>query len=375
MTIDRIFSHRSRGARRALALSVLPLSAALLSALLLTPSCVSVQDYTSDAAAAEAEPDAGAELEPSFGGDAAPPPLGTRQWNWLNPAPTGNTLLGIGGTSESDIWVTGEKGFIAHFDGRRWDLRHVGTAGARYFAVGTKTKDDVWIAGEVNGRVEVIHFNGKEWITSYPFTGSSFGGFSRGPGGRLFVAERRPYENAKLVLFTEGTSTACGYGESATGPFYCPADERVYIDLAFYDELARRYGAKGDFAQAYVIAHEVGHHVQNLLGTNAKVHRAPKSEQLGPRGLSTRLELQADCYAGVWAHSTNQRELLEVGDLEEALGAAQAIGDDALQKMATGRVRPETFSHGSSAQRARWFQTGQRAGTLEACDTFTISNP
>lgn len=185
------------------------------------------------------------------------------------------------------------------------------------------------------------------------------------------LAERKiQYPRAKLVLFTDATRTGCGFGEAATGPFYCPSDQRVYIDLAFYDELSRRFGAKGDFAQAYVIAHEIGHHVQNVLGTSDKVHRASPSQQKGDEGLSVRLELQADCFAGVWAKATAQRQLLEAGDVEEALGAAAAIGDDRMQKQATGRVSPESWTHGSSAQRARWLKKGMEAGEPEACDTF-----
>lgn len=178
------------------------------------------------------------------------------------------------------------------------------------------------------------------------------------------------YVNAKLVLFTGATNTACGYGRAATGPFYCPTDQRVYIDLSFYDELERRLGAGGDFAQAYVIAHEIGHHVQNLLGTSDKVHQARRSEQVGAEGMSVRLELQADCYAGIWAHSSQNRGLLESGDLEEALVAAAAIGDDRLQKRASGTVQPESWTHGSSAQRARWFRRGYESGSMDACDTF-----
>ena len=189
------------------------------------------------------------------------------------------------------------------------------------------------------------------WSTRYP-----------GPG---------TYRRAKLVLFTDRTGTACGLGEAATGPFYCPADERAYIDLAFFRTLSQRLGAPGDFAQAYVLAHEIGHHVQNLMGTSARVHRAPKAEQRGATGLSVRLELQADCYAGVWAHGTQAKGLIEAGDLEEALRAAAAIGDDTLQREASGTVRPETFSHGSSAQRARWFRRGFEGGDPRACDTFS----
>lgn len=186
----------------------------------------------------------------------------------------------------------------------------------------------------------------------------------------LFAKEGREYRNAKLVLFDGSTSTACGYGEAATGPFYCPADERVYIDLSFYDELARRFGAKGDFAQAYVIAHEIGHHIQNQLGTSSAVHNLRRSQREGETGASVRLELQADCYAGIWAHSTDTRGLLEQGDIDEALTAAAAIGDDRLQRQSTGVVSPETFTHGTSEQRARWFRTGYKTGDIAACDTF-----
>jgi predicted metalloprotease len=183
------------------------------------------------------------------------------------------------------------------------------------------------------------------------------------------------YRKAKLVLFSGATRTSCGVGQSAAGPFYCPADEQVYIDLSFYDELQNRLGAGGDFAQAYVIAHEIGHHVQKILGTSEKVSRAPRSQQNGPRGLSVRLELQADCYAGIWAHFTGQRDVLEKGDIEEGIGAAAAIGDDRLQKQSAGTVNPETWTHGSSQQRVRWFQTGYESGTLAACDTFAVDTP
>jgi predicted metalloprotease len=181
-----------------------------------------------------------------------------------------------------------------------------------------------------------------------------------------FAARGLPYRNAKLVLFTDATPTACGYGSAATGPFYCPEDERVYIDLGFYRELEQRLGARGDFAKAYVIAHEIGHHVQNQLGTSSKGGVSAR----GAGGGSVRLELQADCYAGVWAHSTGQRDLLEAGDIESAVNAAAAIGDDRLQKQATGTVSPDSFTHGTSAQRVRWFKRGYETGKLEACDTF-----
>jgi len=189
----------------------------------------------------------------------------------------------------------------------------------------------------------------------------------------VFAKGGRQYRNAKLVLFSGATSTACGYGQAATGPFYCPSDERVYIDLSFYDDLSRRFGAKGDFAQAYVIAHEIGHHVQNQLGASAAVRSLKKSQREGEAGASVRLELQADCLAGIWAHSTQARGLLEQGDVEEALTAASAIGDDRLQKQAGGIVSPESFTHGTAEQRARWFRTGFQRGDVDACDTFRAS--
>jgi predicted metalloprotease len=192
---------------------------------------------------------------------------------------------------------------------------------------------------------------------------------------QIFAQNGRSYRNAKLVLFNGSTSTGCGFGDATAGPFYCPSDERVYIDLGFYQELAQRFGVKGDFAEAYVIAHEIGHHVQKQLGTSDRVDRASRSARLGPNGLSVRLELQADCYAGIWARSTDQRHILDPGDVEEALGAASAVGDDHIQRETTGTVRPETWTHGSAQARARWFQNGFDSGTLEACDTFRAAQP
>jgi predicted metalloprotease len=183
---------------------------------------------------------------------------------------------------------------------------------------------------------------------------------------QLFAAGSVAYSRSKLVLFTNAISTGCGYGRSATGPFYCPEDRRVYIDLGFYRELASKLGARGEFAKAYVIAHEIGHHVQNLLGASNRMG----AHAAGATGGSVRLELQADCYAGIWAHSTAQRSLLEQGDIESALNAAAAIGDDRLQRQATGTVSPESFTHGTSEQRIRWFQTGYKTGSVKACDTF-----
>ena len=179
-----------------------------------------------------------------------------------------------------------------------------------------------------------------------------------------------PYRDAKLVLFRDAVQSACGFAEAATGPFYCPADEKVYIDLGFYEELQQRFGAPGDFAQAYVLAHEIGHHVQNLLGTEAQVREARTRRADLANELSVRLELQADCYAGVWGHSAAQRQKLESGDVEEGLAAAAAVGDDRLQRMGGGRVVPESFTHGSSAQRQEWFQRGFEGGRPDACDTF-----
>ena len=183
----------------------------------------------------------------------------------------------------------------------------------------------------------------------------------------------KQYRHAKLVLFRNYTRSGCGAAESATGPFYCPEDEKVYIDLAFYDELKQRFGAPGEFAQAYVLAHEVGHHVQKLAGIEAKVRQLQEQNPRRQNALSVRMELQADCLAGVWAHTTQERGLLESGDVESALGAAAAVGDDRLQKMATGHVSLETFTHGSSQQRMSWFRKGLDNGSIAACNTFDSS--
>jgi len=188
----------------------------------------------------------------------------------------------------------------------------------------------------------------------------------------VFRQHGAQYEAPRLVLFSDATDTGCGMGESAMGPFYCPPDRTVYIDLSFYRQLQERFGAPGDFAQAYVIAHEVGHHVQQLAGVSDKVRAAQqRGSKAEANALSIRMELQADCYAGLWAHhAQNRLAFLEDGDVEEALTAAAAIGDDTLQRQAGGRVAPETWTHGSSADRVRWFRTGMRDGTLAACDTF-----
>lgn len=189
----------------------------------------------------------------------------------------------------------------------------------------------------------------------------------------IFQGANRQYRDPTLVLFRGGVNSACGFANSAVGPFYCPGDQRVYIDLAFFRELEQRFGAAGDFAQAYVIAHEVGHHVQTLLGVSAKVNAArQRGERVeGANGLLVRQELQADCLAGVWAyHGQHRHDWLEPGDIEEALNAANAIGDDRLQKQARGQVVPDSFTHGTSEQRVRWFKTGFAAGDISRCDTF-----
>ena len=189
----------------------------------------------------------------------------------------------------------------------------------------------------------------------------------------LFAKSGRKYVDPKLVLFRNSTPTACGTGQSAMGPFYCPGDQKVYIDLAFYEEMKTRFHAPGDFAQAYVIAHEVGHHVQNLLGVSDKVDNARRrASERDANALSVRLELQADCFAGVWGfHADKARHVLESGDIEKALNAASAIGDDTLQRNAGRGVSPDSFTHGSSQQRVRWFTKGIQSGDLRQCDTFT----
>ena len=179
-----------------------------------------------------------------------------------------------------------------------------------------------------------------------------------------------PYRHAKLVLFRDAYDSACGMAQSATGPFYCPEDEKVYIDLGFYDELKQRFGAPGEFAEAYVLAHEIGHHVQKLLGIEAKMRAAQQQNPGAANQLSVALELQADCFAGVWGHSTEQRNLLDPGDVDSGLKAAAAVGDDRIQRMSQGTVNPETFTHGSSAQRMQWFQRGFQDGSIASCNTF-----
>lgn len=190
---------------------------------------------------------------------------------------------------------------------------------------------------------------------------------------KILPAVGTQYRDARLVLFRDMVQSACGTAQSATGPFYCPRDEKVYIDLGFYAALDQKLGASGDFAQAYVLAHELGHHVQRILGTEQRVRDLSETRPGAANQLSVRLELQADCYAGVWAASTSQRGLLEKGDIEEGLGAAAAVGDDRLQRMQQGTVSPESFTHGTSRQRSSWFRRGLESGRPESCDTFAGS--
>jgi hypothetical protein len=191
---------------------------------------------------------------------------------------------------------------------------------------------------------------------------------------KTMSASGKGYDHAKLVLYTGGVSTGCGSASSAVGPFYCPADQRVYLDLSFYKDMKSRLGASGDFAWAYVIAHEMGHHVQQQTGTSERVQGLERDNPDDRNALSVRLELQADCYAGVWAHTAFEGGELEQGDLDEAINASQAVGDDRLQRQATGRIDPDSFTHGTSAQRSRWFQTGYKSGDPSSCDTFAADS-
>ena len=196
-------------------------------------------------------------------------------------------------------------------------------------------------------------------------------GDSEDTWSRLFSQGGGTYEPPRLVLFSGAVQSACGQASAAVGPFYCPPDRSVYLDLQFFQELSERFGAPGEFARAYVVAHEIGHHVQNLLGVSERVQQQrTRLDKAGANALSVRLELQADCYAGVWGHSAARRNILEPGDVEAALAAATAIGDDRLQKQSRGFVVPESFTHGSSAQRVQWFRTGLETGDVRRCDTF-----
>ncbi len=189
---------------------------------------------------------------------------------------------------------------------------------------------------------------------------------------RIFAAGNAEYPRARLVLFRDQVKTGCGGAQSATGPFYCPADQKVYIDLGFYDELRRRFGAPGDFAQAYVLAHEIGHHVQNVLGTERTMRRLQQQNPGERNELSVRLELQADCYAGIWGRHAQEAKRLDTGDVEEALQAASAVGDDRISQMTGSAIRPESFTHGSAAQRMTWFRRGFDSGQINACDSFAV---
>ena len=190
--------------------------------------------------------------------------------------------------------------------------------------------------------------------------------------GAIFANAGRTYEQPTVVLFSGEVESACGFAQAAVGPFYCPADHKMYIDLSFYEDLKSRFGAPGDFAQAYVIAHEIGHHVQTLLGISESNQAArSRAGETKANALSVRQELQADCLAGIWAHNADRsRQLLEAGDIDEGLAAASAIGDDRLQRQSRGYVSPESFTHGSSEQRVRWFKRGYESGSMNACDTF-----
>ena len=190
-----------------------------------------------------------------------------------------------------------------------------------------------------------------------------------------FRAAGRPYTPAQMVLYREGVNTGCGAASSAVGPFYCPADGRVYIDLSFYDDMQNSLGAPGDFAWAYVIAHEMGHHIQDVTGTSDEVRRQQQSSPAEANQLSVRLELQADCYAGVWANTVFKQGDLEEGDVREAVGASAAVGDDRLQRQAGGSINPDSFTHGTSAQRSKWFEQGYREGSPGDCDTFSVDQP
>ncbi len=192
---------------------------------------------------------------------------------------------------------------------------------------------------------------------------------------QILSSEGVPYRHAKLVLFRDSINSACGMAQSATGPFYCPEDEKVYIDLGFFDELKQRFGAPGEFSEAYVLAHEIGHHIQKLTGIEQKVHAAQERDPRSANQLSVRLELQADCFAGVWGHSTSERNLLEPGEVQQGLNAAAAVGDDRLQRMSRGHVNPDSFTHGSSQQRMEWFQKGYSSGDMNAVQHLCPVSP
>lgn len=242
-------------------------------------------------------------------------------------------------------------------------------------------QDPMQILGSLLGQMDAGQAPARPQVQGRPATGAdpqvdfvrAVLGDTEDTWGNIFAHSNARYEQPKLILFNGGVNSACGFASSAVGPFYCPGDHRVYLDLAFFREMEQRFSAAGDFARAYVIAHEVGHHVQNLLGISAKVEAARRrgAPMEGANGLSVRLELQADCFAGVWANNAQQRlQWLEPGDIESALNAANAIGDDRLQKQSRGTVVPDSFTHGTSAQRMRWFKLGFDTGSPGKCDTF-----
>ncbi|MDN6871429.1 neutral zinc metallopeptidase [Pseudomonas citronellolis] len=242
-------------------------------------------------------------------------------------------------------------------------------------------QDPMQILGSLLGQMDAGQAPARPQVQGRPATGAdpqvdfvrAVLGDTEDTWGQIFAHSNAQYEQPKLILFNGGVNSACGFASSAVGPFYCPGDHRVYLDLGFFREMEQRFSAAGDFARAYVIAHEVGHHVQNLLGISAKVEAARRrgAPMEGASGLSVRLELQADCFAGVWANKAQQRlQWLEPGDIESALNAANAIGDDRLQKQSRGTVVPDSFTHGTSAQRMRWFKLGFDSGSPGKCDTF-----
>ncbi|MED5606695.1 MULTISPECIES: KPN_02809 family neutral zinc metallopeptidase [Pseudomonas] len=242
-------------------------------------------------------------------------------------------------------------------------------------------QDPMQILGSLLGQMDTGQAPARPQVQGRPATGAdpqvdfvrAVLGDTEDTWGQIFAHSNAQYEQPKLILFNGGVNSACGFASSAVGPFYCPGDHRVYLDLGFFREMEQRFSAAGDFARAYVIAHEVGHHVQNLLGISAKVEAARRrgAPMEGANGLSVRLELQADCFAGVWANNAQQRlQWLEPGDIESALNAANAIGDDRLQKQSRGTVVPDSFTHGTSAQRMRWFKLGFDSGSPGKCDTF-----
>jgi predicted metalloprotease len=242
-------------------------------------------------------------------------------------------------------------------------------------------QDPMQILGSLLGQMDAGQAPARPQVQGRPATGAdpqvdfvrAVLGDTEDTWGQIFAHSNAQYEQPKLILFNGGVNSACGFASSAVGPFYCPGDHRVYLDLGFFREMEQRFSAAGDFARAYVIAHEVGHHVQNLLGISAKVEAARRrgAPMEGANGLSVRLELQADCFAGVWANKAQQRlQWLEPGDIESALNPANAIGDDRLQKQSRGTVVPDSFTHGTSAQRMRWFKLGFDSGSPGKCDTF-----